>query len=262
MSSSTPLTRLAERLQRPFHRDGRPTRLHPASLWTEAGSTAGLALAPAWRAVRGALAALRVAGAVRGERPGLVRAGRLDPAVDRRPGLRLAGGQGGRRSPRSSCSCSPSASSWAAPPTASSWTWPGPGSRWGTAPWAASRSPTPPPGRCCPRTWNCPVGAATAVFHLPRMKPQQVHEDLFTIPTARRAVIVVGPVRSVRADPLHLLRRQVLWTEPEDLLRAPENRGAGRLGRRVHPRPRGHAHHGPVQRGRVLPRAARLRAGR
>ena len=49
------------------------------------------------------------------------------------------------------------------------------------------------------------------------MKPQQVHEDLFTIPTARRAVIVVGPVRSVRADPLHLLRRQVLWTEPEDL---------------------------------------------
>ena len=61
------------------------------------------------------------------------------------------------------------------------------------------------------------MGAATAVFHLPRMKPQQVHEDLFTIPTARRAVIVVGPVRSVRADPLHLLRRQVLWTEPEDL---------------------------------------------
>ena len=52
MSSSTPLTRLAERLQRPFHRDGSPTRLHPASLWTEAASTAGLALAPAWRAVR------------------------------------------------------------------------------------------------------------------------------------------------------------------------------------------------------------------
>jgi uncharacterized protein (DUF58 family) len=68
-----------------------------------------------------------------------------------------------------------------------------------------------------PADLELPVGAATAVFHLPRMKPQQVHEDLFTIPTARRAVIVVGPVRSVRADPLHLLRRQVLWTEPEDL---------------------------------------------
>lgn len=68
-----------------------------------------------------------------------------------------------------------------------------------------------------PASLELPVGGATAVFHLPRMKPGQVHEDLFTIPTARRAVIVVGPVRSVRADPLHLLRRQMLWTEPTDL---------------------------------------------
>lgn len=68
-----------------------------------------------------------------------------------------------------------------------------------------------------PAALELPVGSNTAVFHLPRMKPAQVHEDLFTIPTARRAVIVVGPVRSVRADPLHLLRRRVLWTEPVDL---------------------------------------------
>ncbi|MGW9413325.1 DUF58 domain-containing protein [Arthrobacter cupressi] len=68
-----------------------------------------------------------------------------------------------------------------------------------------------------PADLELPVGSNTAVFHLPRMKPGQVHEDLFTIPTARRAVIVVGPVRSVRADPLHLLRRRVLWTDPLDL---------------------------------------------
>jgi uncharacterized protein (DUF58 family) len=68
-----------------------------------------------------------------------------------------------------------------------------------------------------PANLELPVGAATAIFHLPRMKPGQLHEDLFTIPTSRRAVVVVGPVRSVRADPLHLLRRRVLWTEPEDL---------------------------------------------
>ncbi len=68
-----------------------------------------------------------------------------------------------------------------------------------------------------PASVELPVGAATAIFHLPRMKPGQTHEDLFTIPTARRAVIVVGPVRSVRADPLHLLRRRVLWTGPQDL---------------------------------------------
>ncbi|HKS01738.1 MAG TPA: DUF58 domain-containing protein, partial [Arthrobacter sp.] len=34
-----------------------------------------------------------------------------------------------------------------------------------------------------PADLELPVGSATAVFHLPRMKPQQVHEDLFTIPT-------------------------------------------------------------------------------
>lgn len=73
-----------------------------------------------------------------------------------------------------------------------------------------------------PADLELPVGSNTAVFHLPRMKPAQVHEDLFTIPTARRAVIVVGPVRSVRADPLHLLRRRVLWTRPVDLFVHPK----------------------------------------
>lgn len=68
-----------------------------------------------------------------------------------------------------------------------------------------------------PSLLELPVGAATAVFHLPRMRPGVPHEDLFTIPTERRAVIVVGPVRSVRADPIGLLRRQVVWTEPQDL---------------------------------------------
>lgn len=68
-----------------------------------------------------------------------------------------------------------------------------------------------------PAALELPVGSATAIFHLPRLTPGQVHEDLFSIPTQRRDVIVVGPVRSVRADPLGLLRRQVLWTDPVDL---------------------------------------------
>lgn len=68
-----------------------------------------------------------------------------------------------------------------------------------------------------PATLELPVGPVTAAFHLPRMKPQDVHEDLFTIPTATRAVIVVGPVRSVRADPMRLLSRHVMWTDAVDL---------------------------------------------
>lgn len=68
-----------------------------------------------------------------------------------------------------------------------------------------------------PASIELPVGAGTASFAVPRLKPEDVHEDLFTIPTAVRSVIKVGPVRSVRADPLRLLNRQVTLTGAEDL---------------------------------------------
>ncbi|WP_175414204.1 DUF58 domain-containing protein [Agrococcus sp. SGAir0287] len=68
-----------------------------------------------------------------------------------------------------------------------------------------------------PATIEVPVGSAVASFHLPRMQPRDVHEDVFAIPTSRRAVLQVGPVRSVKGDPLGLLRRQVRWTEPVEL---------------------------------------------
>lgn len=68
-----------------------------------------------------------------------------------------------------------------------------------------------------PATIEVPVGSAVASFHLPRMQPNDVHEDVFAIPTSRRAVLQVGPVRSVRGDPLGLLRRYVKWTEPVEL---------------------------------------------
>ena len=68
-----------------------------------------------------------------------------------------------------------------------------------------------------PATIEVPVGSAVASFHVPRMQPRDVHEDVFAIPTSRRAVLQVGPVRSVKGDPLGLLRRQVRWTEPVEL---------------------------------------------
>ncbi|WP_051973634.1 DUF58 domain-containing protein [Cryobacterium sp. MLB-32] len=52
-----------------------------------------------------------------------------------------------------------------------------------------------------------PVGAGLAAFQVPRLAADGSHDDLFVIPTRRRAVLVVGPVRSVRGDPLGLLRR-------------------------------------------------------
>lgn len=73
-----------------------------------------------------------------------------------------------------------------------------------------------------PATIEVPVGKALASFHLPRMRPGDVHEDVFAIPTSRRTILQVGPVRSVRGDPVGLLRRQVKWTDPVELFVHPK----------------------------------------
>lgn len=233
MSSSTPLTRLAERvkqpfnkggaasklgeqLRRPFVRDGRQTRLHPAAVWAEASSTLVLLLQPAWRTVRElwlryvwpVLSVVSVLGwSVLAATILLWSLGNAFGWQEAKAAAVAAfvlfviaiGFILGRSSygvvldlARTRVAVGDSA----------------------VGSIAVSNTSTRP---LLPAALELPVGAATAIFHLPRMKPQQVHEDLFTIPTARRAVISVGPVRSVRADPLHLLRRQMLWTEPEDL---------------------------------------------
>ncbi|PWH05046.1 DUF58 domain-containing protein [Brachybacterium endophyticum] len=61
------------------------------------------------------------------------------------------------------------------------------------------------------------VGAARAQFLVPRLGAGAGHEELFAVPTRRRAVLVVGPVRSVRDDPLSLMRRQVTWAKAQEL---------------------------------------------
>lgn len=58
-----------------------------------------------------------------------------------------------------------------------------------------------------------PIGTGRYVFTLPSLMAGQEHLERFAVPTARRGVIPVGPVHSVRADPIGLLRREVIWTE-------------------------------------------------
>ena len=62
------------------------------------------------------------------------------------------------------------------------------------------------------------VGTASARFGLPRLAAGAHHEEIFTVPTRRRGVIPVGPVRSVRGDALGLLQRDKEWTEHIDLM--------------------------------------------
>lgn len=68
-----------------------------------------------------------------------------------------------------------------------------------------------------PARVELPVGRTDVSFHLPGLGPGAEHEELFAIPTQRRSVIPVGPVRTVRGDPLGLMRRGVSWGEPHEL---------------------------------------------
>ncbi|ACV08126.1 DUF58 domain-containing protein [Jonesia denitrificans] len=71
--------------------------------------------------------------------------------------------------------------------------------------------------RLMPARIEMPVGRRSAEFSLPSLGPGETHDEIFAIPTKRRAVITVGPVSSVRADALGLIRREIVWTTPHDL---------------------------------------------
>ena len=62
-----------------------------------------------------------------------------------------------------------------------------------------------------------PVGAGRGVFGVGRLAPGESIEELFTIPTHRRAVLRVGPVAIVRGDPFGLFERSDAREEPVDL---------------------------------------------
>jgi len=68
-----------------------------------------------------------------------------------------------------------------------------------------------------PTRMELPVGKGVAEFQLPAMKPRDEHEELFAVPTNKRAVIVAGPAESVRGDQLGLLRRALKWADAVDL---------------------------------------------
>ncbi len=68
-----------------------------------------------------------------------------------------------------------------------------------------------------PSQLELPVGRGLAEFVIPSIPAGGEHEELFAVPTQRRAVITAGPAASVRGDQLGLLRREVRWTDPVEL---------------------------------------------
>lgn len=76
--------------------------------------------------------------------------------------------------------------------------------------------------RLLPSRMELPVGDGLAEFALPSLAAGADHDELFAVPTHRRAVIVAGPAVSVRGDALGLLRRTIRWTDPIELFVHPQ----------------------------------------
>ena len=73
-----------------------------------------------------------------------------------------------------------------------------------------------------PTRMELPVGEGQADFTIPRLAPGAETEELFAVPTERRALILAGPALSVRGDQLGLLRRTNQWTEQIELFVHPK----------------------------------------
>lgn len=71
--------------------------------------------------------------------------------------------------------------------------------------------------RMLPVRLEARVGGGLAHVDVPALGAGASHDEVFVIPTSRRSVVPVGPVRSVQGDPLGLVRRERIWTGTEQL---------------------------------------------
>ncbi|WP_423917684.1 DUF58 domain-containing protein [Frigoribacterium sp. 2-23] len=70
-----------------------------------------------------------------------------------------------------------------------------------------------------------PVGPGVAEINLPGLRGGDEVSDEFAVPTTKRGVIRVGPVRTVRGDPIGLVRRELEWTGVTELFVHPRTIG-------------------------------------
>lgn len=70
-----------------------------------------------------------------------------------------------------------------------------------------------------------PVGVGLAEFVMPSLRKGADFTQEFAVPTLRRGVVNVGPVRTVRADPIGLVRRELIWTDAVELIVHPRTIG-------------------------------------
>lgn len=60
---------------------------------------------------------------------------------------------------------------------------------------------------------DVPIGKGLSDVHVPLMRAGAVHDEQVVVPAYSRGVIDVGPITTVRTDPLGVLKREVSWTD-------------------------------------------------
>jgi uncharacterized protein (DUF58 family) len=74
-------------------------------------------------------------------------------------------------------------------------------------------------------TVEIPVGNGIAAVTMPSLKGGSTFVHEFAVPTGRRGIVAIGPVRTVRADPIGLVRRELIWTAKTELFVHPKTIG-------------------------------------
>jgi uncharacterized protein (DUF58 family) len=80
-------------------------------------------------------------------------------------------------------------------------------------------------GRTLGVTVEVPVAHGLAEIAVPSLARGAESVQQFAIPTSRRGVVAVGPARTVRADPIGLVRRELVWTGTSELFIHPRTIG-------------------------------------
>ncbi|MGU3408530.1 DUF58 domain-containing protein [Microbacterium sp. M1A1_1b] len=69
-----------------------------------------------------------------------------------------------------------------------------------------------------PITVEVPIGSGLVDVAIPTIAPRGTFERAVPVPTLRRGVLDVGPVTGIRADPVGLVRRELVWTAREQVI--------------------------------------------
>jgi uncharacterized protein (DUF58 family) len=62
-----------------------------------------------------------------------------------------------------------------------------------------------------------PIGRGLAEIAMPGLARAASFRHEFLVPTTHRGLLSIGPVRTVRADPVGLVRRELVWTDAKEL---------------------------------------------